>query len=157
MDYNLNLHTFTLQLTGATPTVNQTYYLSAAIQGPTQVYIDWSQIISLAKPAWKIIIDWDSTHRKVISPDYSQTYSPFISSYSTYLFTPTLSSIDTRNSSLSVYFDNSVIYTWNVSFLLLAENTIDLNLDVIDTQNINDLQSVLNLQSGDILFNSILQ
>lgn len=159
MPYTFNFHSFFLQLTGATPTTNVTQSLTAAIQGSTQVTIDWSKIAALNKPAWKILINWDNSPLQIISPDYSSTYSVFLSTFSTHLFTPVLSSIDTRNTSLSVFFDNGVIYSWNITFLLLAENTIDLDLNLMASQNLGNLQSIINLQSNgeNVLFNSTLQ
>jgi len=150
-----SFNTYTVNLTSDTPASSTTYTFNGIIKGVTKVYINYNLLNFTVKP-YKIVLNWPNQapitinnvwFNKVIDPSLT-TFQPN-SAYSYTVIAPTLNVPVTNNAQVQIYYENGVINTFNVSLLTMPDNTIDLDLNVLDVQNTNiPFGTVYNIQSN---------
>jgi len=150
-----SFNTYTVNLSSPPPATSQTYSLSGIIQGVTKVYLNYNLLNFTVNP-YKIVINWPNTKPITINNvwfnskiDPSLTTFQPNSAYSYTVYAPTLITPVTFNSNVNIYYENGVITTFNISLLQLPDNTIDMDLQVLDVQNTNTpFSTIYNLQSN---------
>jgi len=150
-----SFNTYTVNLTSATPASDATYSFNGIIKGVTKVYINYNQLNFTVKP-YKIVLNWPNQNpitinnvwfNNVIDPSLT-TFQPN-SAYSYSVIAPTFNVPVTNNAQVKIYYENGVTSTFNISLLTIPDNTIDLDLNVLDVQN-SDIPfgTIYNVQSN---------
>jgi hypothetical protein len=146
------------------PTNSSSITLSAVIQGVTNVIYDYNSLVFASDP-FKVSLRWPGeefptvindvyAHDSVIDP--LSTFSPLLSTLSQKVISPKSTAPSTLNSSVTIYYEDGNILTFNIDIIATSDNIIDLNLDVLDIQNTNqEFTTTYNLQAqkGNVVFN----
>lgn len=150
-----SFNTYTVNLSSLPPVASNTYTLSGIIQGVTRVNLNYNSLNFTIKP-YKIVINWPNTDpviinnvwfNAVIDPTLT-TFQPN-SALSFTVLSPTIIAPITYSSKVSIYYENGSITTFNILLLQLPDNTIDMDLNVLDVQNTNTpFSTIYNLQSN---------
>jgi hypothetical protein len=154
---NFNTLILTLSSTPPVANTNAMFVLSAAIQGITQVQLNYNLLSAFSSKMYKTTLNWTSSATAAVNASYdNSTLLPFNSAYTSYVYSPSTSGITTKQAAFSVYFENGAIHTFRVGLFILGDSLIDLDLNVLNVQNIAQLgYSVLNVQSNkqNVVFN----
>jgi len=150
-----SINSYTVNLSSPPPLGTQSYNLSATVQGVTRVNLNYNYLNFNTQP-YKIVINWDGKDpvtinniwfNNVIDPTLT-TFLPN-SAYSFNVFSPTATSVTNTNSSVLIYYQNGAITTFNIFLAITPDNTIDMDLNVLDVQNTDKpFTTIYNLQSN---------
>lgn len=151
--------TYTLNLSSPPPTgsqLTQTINLSANVQGVTRLYLNYNGLSGFGVNPYKIVLNWDGQDPVTINNVWfnsviDPTLTSFLpnSAYSYTVLSPTGTSPIKTNSSALIYYENGGITTFNFFINVFPDNTIDLDLDVLDVQNMDiAFGTIYNLQSN---------
>ena len=138
--------------------------VSGTIQGVTRVQLDYNQLTFNVKP-YKVFIDWANGVTSYINDSYTydnavdplSTFSPLLSAESYTVIVPSSMSPYTVNPIVKIFYENGVIHTFNFSIMVIADNLIDMDMDVLDIQSTSNYRTIYNLQSSknNMVFNAI--
>ena len=121
--------------------------LSSFSQGITRVQLNYKNLFKLPIQPYKVKIMWDTSigdaSTTIINDNYSSdsivdplsTFSPLNSAYSYYVYVPKQLPPQIINAEYNVYYENGVILYYRNALTLISDNTIDLELNVIEVQN----------------------
>jgi len=154
-----SFNTYTVNLSSPPPIVNQltqTINLSANVQGTTKIYLNYNQLSGFGINPYKIVLNWAGEDPITINNVWfntviDPTLTSFLpnSAYSYTVLAPIAASPVYTNSSALIYYENGGITTFNLYINVFPDNTIDLDLDVLDIQNMDiAFGTIYNLQSN---------
>jgi hypothetical protein len=154
-----SFNTYTVNLSSPPPIGNQitqTVNLSANVQGTTKIYLNYNQLSGFDINPYKIVLNWDGQDPVTINNVwFNSVIDPILTSFlpnSAYSYTvlaPIATSPVYTNSSALIYYENGGITTFNLYINVFPDNTIDLDLDVLDIQNMDiAFGTIYNLQSN---------
>ena len=160
-----NLKTQFITLSSPPPNSTQTIELSSYINGVTKVYANYNQLNFNVKP-FKVILDWPNVAPYTLNDTYIynstldvlSTFSPLNSAFSFAVISPTSVETALTDGTITIYYENGVIHTFYIKFIITSDNVIDMDLNILDIQNATQpFSTVLNLQSNrdNMVYNSI--
>ena len=160
-----NIKTSIVTLSSPPPTSTQTYELSAYISGITKVFINYNHLNFAVKP-FKVVLDWPNQPPYTLNDTYVynatldslSTFSPANSALSFTVISPTSVDPVLTDGNVKIYYENGIVHTFYIKFIINSDNIIDMDLNILNIQNTNQpFGTVYNLQSNrdNVVFNSI--
>jgi hypothetical protein len=161
----LSFNTLIVPISSLPPVVNSpltAFSTEATIQGTTTVHIGYNNLNFNVKP-YKTIILWNQSApnaRQVLNLNLNplSTITPNFSAISKYTFSPT-TTYDVLTSNILMYYENGVIHSIDIKFNILADDVIDQDLCLVDSQIVNSTNSsILNVESQkyNVLYNQVI-
>jgi hypothetical protein len=143
-----NFNTYTLVLSSPPPLSSIVIPLSGAIQGVTRVQVDYNQLDFTVKP-FKVILNWPNRPPVVINESFLPTLLPANSALSFTVIAPKSTNPILAPASILLYYENGIVHTFSILFVVNSDNIIDLDLDVLSVQNAyQEYGTIFNIQSN---------
>lgn len=159
-----NFNSYQITLSSPPPLSSSVYTLSAFINGITKVYLNYNLLNFNVKP-FKVVIDWPYKDPYALNDVYVynaeldslSTYAPTNSALSYTVITPQTVDPIRTDSTVAIYYENGIIHTFTIIFVINSDNVIDMDLNVLDIQNTDQpFGTVYNFQSNrdNVVYNS---
>lgn len=151
-----SFNSYTLVLSSPPPLSSQIVQLSATLTGVTRVGVDYNFLNTFQTKPYKVILNWPGRPAVYLNDVYKpntidtlSTFSPANSALSYTVITPKNIDPQVLGSTIEIFYENGVVHTYSITFLINSDNVIDLDLDVLSIQNTDQpFGTIFNLQSN---------